>query len=191
LRYLNSYAFCLRTPITSIRHALSLLGETQVRRWIAVACISVAAEKSAQCLLATALLRARLGELLAPKTKCQAYELFVLGLFSVMDSILGIPLSQVLGRVKVPKETEAALTGKSNRLRDILDLIISYDRGDWEKSCALSKKLSLDPNDLQEDYLRALQWVDITLGVTKTPDPSPNMPPPSSRSLAGDSLRTA
>ena len=190
LRYLNSYAFCLRTPITSIRHALSLLGETQVRRWIAVACISVAAEKSSQCLLATALLRARLGELLAPKIKCQSYELFVLGLFSVMDSILGIPLSQVLSRVKVPKETEAALNGQSNRLRDVLDLIISYDRGDWEKSGALCKKLHLDADDLQGEYMRALQWVDVTLGVANTPEVVPAMPPPSSPVLAGNGLQT-
>jgi c-di-GMP-related signal transduction protein len=190
LRYLNSYAFCLRTPITSIRHALSLLGETQVRRWISVACVSVAAEKSAQCLLATALLRARLGELLAPKTKSQSYELFVLGLFSVMDSILGIPLSQVLSRVKVPKETEAALTGKSNRLRDILDLIISYDRGDWEKTCAICKKLYLDPNELQGDYMRALQWVDATMGMSTSPEPAGAMPPPSSPAMAGNGLQT-
>jgi c-di-GMP-related signal transduction protein len=156
-----------------------------------VACVSVAAEKSSQCLLATALLRARFGELLAPKTKCQAYELFLLGLFSVMDSILGIPLSQVLSRVKVPKETEAALSGKSNRLREMLDLIISYDRGDWEQTCALCKKLHLDPNDLQDDYMRSLQWVDVTLGVPQTPAPSVAMPPPSSSALAGNGLQVS
>jgi len=189
LRYLNSYAFCLRTTITSIRHALTLLGETQLRRWIAVACVSVAAENSAQCLLATALMRARFAELLAPKAKCRAYELFLLGMFSVMDSILGIPLSQVLTRVKVPKDVEAALLGQKNRMRELLDLIIAYDRGNFEKTRAICAQMHLDPNDLQEDYIRALQWVDMVSGLSQElSQPEASMPPPV-QVAAGNGLR--
>jgi hypothetical protein len=75
-------------------------------------------------------------------------------------------------------------------LRDILDLIISYDRGDWEKTCAICKKLYLDPNELQGDYMRALQWVDATMGMSTSPEPAGAMPPPSSPAMAGNGLQT-
>jgi c-di-GMP-related signal transduction protein len=189
LRYLNSYAFCLRTTITSIRHALALLGETQLRRWIAVACVSVAAENSSQCLLATALMRARFAELLALKAGLRAYECFLLGMFSIMDSILGIPIKQLLDRVKVPKEAEAALLGKQNKMRDLLDLIIAHDRGNFEKSRGLCAQFHIDPNELQEDYLRALQWVDLITGISQElSKPEIEIPPPVTVS-AGNGLR--
>jgi EAL and modified HD-GYP domain-containing signal transduction protein len=189
LRFLNSYAFCLRTTITSIRHALTLLGEHQVRRWIAVACVSVAADNSSQCLLSSALMRARFGEALAPKTGCRSYDLFLLGLFSMMDTILGIPLEQLLDKVKVPPDTEAALLGKPNRLRDILDLIIAYDRANWEKTKALCAKVHVDQSDLADDYIRSLQWVDQILGMTMEPPQAVADIPPQTQTSVGNGLR--
>jgi EAL and modified HD-GYP domain-containing signal transduction protein len=165
LRYLNSYAFCLRSTITSIRHALTLLGEHQVRRWIAVACVSAAAEDSPPAQLSSALMRARLGELLAPKISCQGYELFLLGLFSMMDTILGIPLEQLLSKIKVPRDTEDALMGKQNHLRATLDLIIAYDRGNWERTKTLCSNLNIEHDTLADEYMRSAQWVDMILGM--------------------------
>jgi c-di-GMP-related signal transduction protein len=187
LRYLNSYAFCLRTPITSIRHALTLLGEHQVRRWIAVACVSAAADDSSPAQLSSALMRARLGELLAPKTACRSYELFLLGLFSMMDTILGMPLEQLLTKIKVPQETHDALLGKQNKLRDILDLIVAYDRGNWDKTHALCAKLHIEQEVLAADYIQSLQWVDLILGLGNEP-PVMDAPPPVP-ALVGNGLR--
>jgi c-di-GMP-related signal transduction protein len=187
LRYLNSYAFCLRTTITSIRHALTLLGEHQVRRWIAVACVSAAADDSSPAQLASALMRARLGEMLAPKTGCRGYELFLLGLFSMMDTILGMPMEQLLTKIKVPPETHDALMGKQNRLRDILDLIVAYDRGNWDKTLTLCTKLHIEQEVLAGDYIRSLQWVDQILGLGNEP-PAVDMPPPN-QVHAGNGLR--
>lgn len=178
LRYLNSYAFCLRTPITSIRHALTLLGEHQVRRWIAVACVSAAADDSSPAQLSSALMRARMGELMAPKTGCQGYELFLLGLFSMMDTILGIPLEQLLTKIKIPEETHNALLGKRNHLRDILDLIVAYDRANWEKIHALCAKFQIEQESLADDYVHALQWVDLILGMGNDFTTGPEAPPP-------------
>jgi EAL and modified HD-GYP domain-containing signal transduction protein len=187
LRYLNSYAFCLRSQITSIRHALTLLGEHQVRRWIAVACVTSAADDSSPAQLSSALMRARLGELLAPKLGVKGYELFLLGLFSMMDTILGIPLTQLLTKIKIPPETESALMGKPNRLREILDLIIAYDRGNWEKTHALCTKLHLEKEILADDYIRSVQWVDLVLGLGNEA-PTLNAPP-QAHSIAGNGLR--
>jgi c-di-GMP-related signal transduction protein len=186
LRYLNSYAFCLRTPITSIRHALTLLGEHQVRRWIAVACVSAAADDSSPAQLSSALMRARLGELLAPKTACQGYELFLLGLFSMMDTILGMPLEQLLTKIKVPPETHDALLGKQNKLRDILDLIVAYDRGNWDRTHSLCAKLHIEQEVLAADYIQSVKWVDLILGLGNEP---PVVTPPPAQTLVGNGLR--
>ncbi|HZU34016.1 MAG TPA: HDOD domain-containing protein [Candidatus Angelobacter sp.] len=188
LRYLNSYAFCLRTQITSIRHALTLLGEHQVRRWIAVACVTSAAEDGSRAQISSALMRGRLGELLAPKLGVKGYELFLLGLFSMMDTILGMPLAQLLTKIQVPPETEKALTGKQNRLREILDLIIAYDRGNWEKTHTLCAKLSLEKEILADDYIRAVQWVDLVLGLANE-SPATISPPPQTHPTQGNGLR--
>jgi c-di-GMP-related signal transduction protein len=114
---------------------------------------------------------------------------FLLGLFSMMDTILGIPLEQLLNKVKVPPETEAALLGKSNRLRDILDLIIAYDRANWDKTRTLCAKVHIDQADLADDYIRALQWVDQILGMTmEQPQAVPDMPP-QTQAAVGNGLR--
>lgn len=188
LRYLNSYAFCLRTPITSIRHALTLLGEHQVRRWIAVACVSAAADDSSPAQLSSALMRARMGELMAPKTGCQGYELFLLGLFSMMDTILGIPLEHLLTKIRVPAETHDALMGKQNHLRDILDLIVAYDRANWEKIRRLCAKLQIEQDSLADDYVHAVQWVDLILGMGDELSGGMDTPPPT-QPHAGNGLR--
>ncbi|HEY3769533.1 MAG TPA: HDOD domain-containing protein [Candidatus Angelobacter sp.] len=187
LRYLNSYAFCLRTPINSIRHALTLLGEHQVRRWIAVACVSAAADNSSPAQLSSALMRARLGELLAPRVGCKGYELFLLGLFSMMDTILGIPLEQLLTKIKVPLETQRALLGEHNQLRDILDLISAYDRGKWNKTHALCEKLNIEHEVLADDYIQAVQWVDLILGMSD--EPAEGEAAPAMQAVGGNGLR--
>ncbi len=167
LRYLNSCAFCLRTRIDSVRHALSLLGEHQIRKWVAVACVSFATEGSSPSSLSAALLRAHTGELLASRARCRPYDMFIVGLFSTMDVLLGMPLERILAQVTLPKECAAALTGEHNRLRDVLDLIVAWERGDWAQSLDACRRLGLDPEDLADAYLRSLQWVDSVAAMNE------------------------
>src|SRR5258708_32698090 len=109
LRYLNSCAFCLRSRIDSVRHALSLLGEHKIRKWGAVACVSFATEGSSRSSLSAALLRAHTGELLGLRAECRPYDMFIVGLFSPMDVLMGMPLERILAQVTLPKECAAAL----------------------------------------------------------------------------------
>ena len=95
LRYLNSPAFGSATTIRSVRHALAILGEREVRRWIRlVALVSAGMQKSSHLVLC-ALLRARFCELLSPKIGNSESDLFLLGLLSMMDAIREVPMTQV------------------------------------------------------------------------------------------------
>jgi c-di-GMP-related signal transduction protein len=80
LRYLNSAAFGFRKEIHSVRHALSLLGERDVRRWVRlVAAVGAGQEKTSDLVL-SALVRGRFGELLSPRVAHGDSDLFLMGL---------------------------------------------------------------------------------------------------------------
>ncbi len=91
LRYLNSAVFGLKREIHSVRHALSMLGERQVRRWVRlVAAVGAGQEKTSDLVLA-ALVRGRFGGLLQPLVEHGESDLFLLGLLSLIDAMLEMP----------------------------------------------------------------------------------------------------
>jgi len=91
LRYLNSPLFGMRNEIHSIRHALAILGEREIRRWIrAVALVSAGQQKTSNLVL-SALVRAYFCEQLARKLLRMQSDLFLVGMVSMMDAILDCP----------------------------------------------------------------------------------------------------
>ena len=114
LRYLNSAAFGFASEIHSVRHALSILGEREVRRWIRlVASLGAGQDKSSDLVLA-ALVRARFCELLSPKIQHGDSDLFLMGMLSLMDTILEIPMRQVLDNVPIDQQCKAVLLGATS-----------------------------------------------------------------------------
>ncbi|HKU43341.1 MAG TPA: HDOD domain-containing protein [Polyangiales bacterium] len=168
LRYLKAAAFGWRTEITSIKQALGMLGERPFRRWASILVMaSLSSDRPAE-LLSTCLVRARFCEQLAPELGFQARDLdfFVLGLFSLMDAVVGRPLQELLSDVALPADLMEALvpTGKTNRVGDALALVIAYERADWETVDALSSRLGLANSliTLPRCYQEALSWATTT-----------------------------
>ncbi len=140
LRYLNSAAFGLRAEIRSIPHALSLLGERELRKWIAVVSVGVMADGKPDELMTVPLVRGRFCELLAPLAGMagHANDLFLLGLLSVMDAILDQPLAVILAELPVRREIKEALLARSGLYRDMLDVATAHERADWEAISVLA-----------------------------------------------------
>jgi c-di-GMP-related signal transduction protein len=158
LRYLNSPVFGLKNEIRSVRHALSMLGEREVRRWVRlVAAVGAGQEKTSDLVL-SALVRARFGELLQPLVSHGESDLFLLGLMSLLDAMLEMPMSDVLDRVPLDHETKAVLMGKASALRPIYQLMLAHESGEWEAAEQLSANLQLDPEEVAGYYWRAQQW---------------------------------
>ncbi len=173
LRYLNSANFALRSRITSIRHALALLGENYLRKWTSVAAISDLAGDKPPELISTALVRARFCEQLALPLGLQRREtdLFLLGLMSVMDAVLDRPMNNVVAEIHLPDEVTAALLGEKNRLRPALESAIAQENGDWEgiKSCV--EQMGFDEAKFPETYIQAIQWISKLLEDSNPPRP--------------------
>ncbi len=158
LRYLNSAVFGFSSEIHSVRHALSILGEREVRRWIRlVATLGAGQERSSEMVI-SALVRARFCELLSPKINHGDSDLFLMGLLSLMDAILEIPIADVVSKIALDQETRSVLLGGASRLRPLYQLMLAQESGEWDQAGALAQTLHLHESDAAEAYWQAMQW---------------------------------
>ena len=157
LRYLNSPVFAFHNNIHSVRHALGMLGEREIRRWVRlVATLSAGKGKSSE-LVFSALIRARFCELLSPRLGAGDSDLFLIGLLSLMDVIMQIPMAQILESVPVDQESKAALLG-SGPLYPIYRLMLAQEAGAWEDAANISALLGLPSDEVAEAYFNAVVW---------------------------------
>ncbi len=158
LRYMNSASFGFVSEIHSVRHALAILGEREVRRWVRLVVTLAAGQNKSSDLVLSALVRGRFCELLSPKIKHGESDLFLLGLLSLMDSILELPMTEVLEKVPLDQETKAVLLGGTSHLRPLYQLMLAQESGDWQGTAELSRSLKLPESEVSETYWQAMQW---------------------------------
>ena len=158
LRYMNSAVFGFAAEIHSVRHALSLIGEREIRRWVRLVAAVAAGQQKSNELVLCALTRARFCELLGAKVQHGDADLFFLGLLSIMDVILEVPMSTVLEKVSVDQETKAVLLGGANRQRPLYQLMLAQESGEWQQASELAKQLHLSESVVAESYWQAMHW---------------------------------
>lgn len=160
LRSINSAAYALEQPITSVRQALVLLGVQQVRRWAAVWAMAGLSAGVPPEVVAVTLLRARLCELLgrARYGEEAAAELFLLGMCSTLDVILDQPLERALASLPLSPRLRGALLGDSGEWRTLLDVVIARERGYWSSLHDMLPPLQISEATLSQGYLDAMQW---------------------------------
>ena len=155
LRYVNSAFFALPRTIASVREALSLLGTRTVRRWATVMALS-AASGAAHELVAIALHRARMCEMLAGSAAHEEREaFFTVGLFSVADGLMDMPMEEVLDSLPFSDEIRSALLRHEGPKGELLSAVIAYERGEFPVAPAASSDVSL-----AGAYRAALEWAD-------------------------------
>ncbi len=165
LRYLNSPLFGFSLEIKSIRHAMTVLGEREMRRWIRLVVTVGAAEQRCSELVLMGLARARFCELLSSRLKSET-DLFLMGLLSVMDAVLEVGMDVLLEQLPVEHETKAALLGQNSSLRPLYQLMLAQESGEWAQSSTLAKQLQLPEDEVASTWFQALQWAqEATSGV--------------------------
>ncbi len=160
LRFINSAAFGFRSRIESIHHALVLLGEREVRRWVTLVAMSgMLAERPVE-LLVCAVIRGRLCESLAKLHRRDAIDLdlFLLGMFSMLGAILEQPLEEALQGIPIDERIRAALLSGEGPLAELLQLAIAYEKGEWERTSALAGHLGVAESQLPRLYADAVVW---------------------------------
>lgn len=158
LRYLNSAVFGFTREIRSVRHALSMLGEDEIRRWISLAATVGAGQQKPAELLQTALVRAHFCELVSARLQRGENEYFLLGLLSLIDAILGIPMSKVLEGLPLDREIKAALLGAPGKLRPLYELMLAQENADWAKCGEIAARIRIREPEIAEAYLESIRW---------------------------------
>lgn len=160
LKLINSAAFALRLRVTSILQALSLLGLREIRSWVSLLSVSSMADDKPVELVVSSLIRARLCEQLAEPCgmEDQQADMFLMGLFSLLDVIMSRPIDEILQEISVQDDIVAALTDQPGQLLTVLQLVIALEQGDWEKVSVLAEQLGLDEKPLAALYLDAVKW---------------------------------
>lgn len=162
LRYINSAAIGLRYPVTSLRQAMVLLGEQNLRRWATLALAASMLEDKPQELLVTGVVRGRFCELVYQRLglKAAGVDPFLIGLLSVLDTLLDCQMSDLLEELPVAAEIKDALLERPTVLGSLYKLVVSYERAEWEKVSELAEQLNLQEQELPLLYSQAVSWTD-------------------------------
>jgi EAL and modified HD-GYP domain-containing signal transduction protein len=165
LRYLNSACFAFCDSVESIQHALALLGDDNLRRWISVIGLGGIGQDKPQELMVTSAVRGRFCEALAPLVglELRGPELFLLGMLSLLDTLLDRPMHEALEPLHLSPDLNHALLGGASELRDVLDLVVAYERADW-RTVAGARRINGAERELPQHYLAAVEWASGLTG---------------------------
>jgi EAL and modified HD-GYP domain-containing signal transduction protein len=165
LRYINSAFFGLRVEVTSLRHALVLLGARNIRKWTTLVALSCMGDDKPTELLSIALSRAHFCEAAARHMgmRAESANLFLMGMLTVLDALTDKPLPELLEQIPVTAEIRAALLGEPGKFTDLLDLIRHYEKARWDEVLNLCSDLGLNQDDIPGMYMDALEWARLSL----------------------------
>lgn len=166
LRLTNSVASGVRTRITSLRHAITVLGRRQLQRWLQLLLFAGQQGGSASPLLQLAATRGRLMELLAEKLRAKTPELaeqaFMTGIMSLMPALLSQRMEDILVQLPVAPTMAQALTGeRTGVLGNLLQLAEASEGGDCELIELLLPQLyGINAAVLNNALSQALTWAN-------------------------------
>ncbi len=156
LRLLNSHFLAVPKPVTSIAQVLRTIGLQQLIIWVSLMLLSGLDDKPYE-LATTAMIRAKMCEILAQTTQQQAPDVFFLtGLVSVLDSLLDVTMPELIANLPIDASLQRALVDGEGELGRILSAVLAYERGDWEKL----NQLDIDSTVITDSYLRAIVWAE-------------------------------
>ncbi|MDI1361376.1 EAL domain-containing protein [Methylotenera sp.] len=166
LRYINSVGFGLSCEIQSINHALTILGRKQLYRWLTLLMVTAGENSTPPALMKTSITRGRLTELLGESyfEKHDRDNLFIVGVFSLLDAILKMPMETVLEKIQLPETVSEALLTRSGIYGPFLQLTEACEDSDNKKILEIAELLQFDATKVNECHIAALAWVE-TLGI--------------------------
>ncbi len=151
--------------ITTIRHAAAMLGQKELKKWINTAVVNEISSDQPNEITRLTLLRARFAENIAGlfELKMQSEELFLMGLFSVIDVILDRPMKEALEMIQVSKEIKAALISREGKFAPVYDFILAYESADWSEVSRILLLRQIDANKIYDAYIESLDWYRRTI----------------------------
>ncbi len=161
LALLNSPAFGFVQKVSTIRKAIVLAGWNQIRNWLRLLILTdMPAPEKTRELCSLAAQRAKFLELIACELKREnkADSYFLLGLFSLLEPMLDMPMPDILKHLLLEDSLKDALMGKDNEFSRLLQLVENLESCDWEQLGAVIDELQLDPREVENCYRQAICW---------------------------------
>jgi len=170
LRYVNSAYFGQLKKVDSLIQAIMILGQKQIVRWLRVILLSdMDAMGKVQVVAMTSVQRARFLELLGESNRSirmSGESMFFLGIFSMIDVLLGIPMEEALKDLPLNEAVTNGLLGLNTQAHFWIELVESFEKGHWEKIDTMIKEKHLNPLNISLLYVEALKWTRDILSET-------------------------
>ena len=160
LRCLNSAAFALPKHVNSLKQAVIYLGLDTIRAWATIIAFSNVDSPVSNALLNTALVRAKMAEILAEYFNCDPEAAFILGLFSPADTLFNKPMEELLSDLPISENLKLALQNSEGPLGNLLMFVRTHERG----------SLTIIPNSLSiphinRAYITATDWANTSFEI--------------------------
>lgn len=158
LRLANTRSF--NSEITSVRVAVSMLGQKDLTRWIQTTVIEKLCSDKPNELMRLSLLRAKFAENLAPVfgMAMRSQELFLTGLFSILDIILDCSMEEALSMVRVSGKIRTSLLEHTGSLAEVLHFIVKYESAEWQEVSRQLVLKNIEIPDVSHAWVSSLQW---------------------------------
>lgn len=162
LKFLNSAYFAIPYKINTIKDAVNFLGSVEIKKFIKIIAASEIADSKPPELLRQAIIRAKMFELIGEyiTTDFSSDELFTIGIFSLMDAMLDIEMSNVLENINFSQRINNALTGKNELVNTIKLIIDSTEYAKWNECEKLTEKYKFLYQELDDIYVTSLKLAD-------------------------------
>jgi len=162
MRFLNSAYFYRLQEVKTVKHAIAYLGEKELRRFVLLVVVSELASEQPGELTRLALVRAKFCELLAESSpyRARADELFIMGLFSLLDAMLGSPMERILDRLPIGQTVKEALGQKSGVMGMFLRVAVAFERNQQKKIVSLLRELKVNTKNIGKAYMTAVRYAN-------------------------------
>jgi len=162
LRFLNSAYFYRLEKVKNVKHAIAYLGEKELRRFLLLIIVSELATDKPTELVRQSLVRAKFCELLAQRSLLADYglEIFMVGMFSFMDTMLDVDMKVVMERLPLTDEVKDALNNRQGLFAPFLEGVIAYERRQQHRFMEILKELNIVDAPVGRLYLQAVKYAN-------------------------------
>lgn len=159
LKFINSSYFNFIEEISSIKEAIMLIGKKELMKWLSILSVLEISSNRNEEYTSNTVIRAkfceRIARIIGYKKKDDA---FLVGLFSNLHLMMEKDVENVLKDLPINSNIKEALLGVESILRNILDLVLAYEKVEEDKIVKLCNLLGVDEGKLWDAYFYSLDW---------------------------------
>ena len=157
------------SEITSVKHACAMIGQKELKKWINTAVTEALCADRPNEIIRMVMIRAKFAQELAPLfgSAVDSEELFLMGLFSMLDIMLDKPMSEALDMVLVSKDIKETLLTGNGKYSIVYDFIRAYENANWSEVSRLMLLRDISEKQVSSKYIESLQWYHEMFGLTE------------------------